>query len=138
MEAAALAFQAVSGIASGVAGMQAARGEQQRAQINSYIARTRAMQTDTTARQGLEDELAGMRAALGAGGQRPGVGTMEILNELRGVRGRERRIEVGNHRAEAADWNMRGRNARAAGREALIGGIARAGPSMFELYDRFR
>ena len=134
MAEAALIAQAASGVMSGIAGFQGARAEQQHARINSYIARTRALQTDTTARQGLEDELGAMRAALAGGGQRMGAGTMEIVNELRQVRGRERRIEVGNNRAEAADWRMRGRNARAAAPWALMGGIARAGPSMFDLF----
>lgn len=134
----ALMVSATSGVASGIAGMQAAEGEAERARINSYIARTRSMQTDTTSREGLEDELASMRAALGGGQQRPGVGTMEIVSELRRIRNRERRIDVGNHRSEAADWRLRGRNARAEGRAALIGGIARAGPSMFDLYQLHR
>ena len=134
MAEAALIAQAASGLMSGIAGFQQARSEQQHARINSYIARTRALQTDTTSRQGLEDELGSMRAAFAGGGQRAGVGTMEIMNELRQVRGRERRIDVGSHRAEAADWRMRARNAGAAAPWALLGGIARAGPSMFDLY----
>lgn len=134
MAEAALIFQAASGIMSGIAGFQEARAQQQHAKINSYIARTRALQTDTTARQGLEDELGSMRAAMAGSSQRMGAGTMEIVNELRQVRGRERRIEVGNHRNEEADWRMRARNAGARAPWALAGGIARAGPSLFDLY----
>lgn len=134
MAEAALIAQAGASVMSGMAGMQAARGEAERARVNSYIARTRGMQADTTARHGLEDELASMRAAFGAMGGNPNVGTMEMMNELRSVRDRERRIDQGNHRAEAADWRMQGRNARAQGGAALVGGLARAAQPAFDLF----
>lgn len=130
-----LAASAGSALVGGMAGKAEAEGEKQRAQINSYIGRTRAMQTDTTARQGLESELGSMRAALGANQQAPGVGTLEMVQELRDTRDRERRIGVGSKMQEAADWRMQGKNASARGRNAMLGGIVKAGPSLFDLYD---
>lgn len=131
----ALGAQAGSSIMGGLAGAAEAKGEKQRAEINSYIGRTRAIQTDTEARQGLNDELATMRATFSANQQRPGVGTLEIFNDLRQQRSRERRIEYGNRMAEAADWKMAAKNAQAKATGAIFGGLAGAGPSMFNLYD---
>lgn len=131
---AALILSAGSSVAGGISGYQKAKGEQERAQINSYIGRTRALQTDTVARQSLEDDLGSLRATLGANNQRPGVGTLEMVNELRTVRDRERRINVGNRNAEAADWRLAGANAGRAATGALVGGIIGAGPDLFDLY----
>lgn len=130
----ALALQAGTAVAGGMAARAQAKGEQERAQINSYIGRTRALQTDTTSRQGLESELGSIRAAMGANQQRPGVGTLEMINELRDVRGRERRINFGNRNAEAADWALAGRNAGGRAKAALGLGLIKAGPSLFDLY----
>ncbi len=130
----ALGAQAGGAIFSGMAGAAQAKGEKQRAEINAYIGRTRANQADTDARLGLEDELSTLRATMAANGQRPGVGTMDIFNELRRTRGRERRVEVGNRMAEAADWKMAAKNAGNAATGSLIGGLFKAGPSLFDLY----
>ena len=126
--------QAAGSIFGGMAGAAEAKGEKQRAEINAYIGRTRANQADTDARLGLEDELSTLRATMAANGQRPGVGTMDIFNELRRTRGRERRVEVGNRMAEAADWKMAAKNAGNAATGSLIGGLFKAGPSLFDLY----
>lgn len=126
--------QGGSSIFGGLAGAAEAKGEKQRAETNAYIGRTRAIQTDTEARQGLNDELASMRATFAANSQKPGVGTLAIFNELRKQRGRERRIEVGNRMAEVADWKMAGKNAQAKASASVMGGIIGAGPSMFDLY----
>lgn len=133
--AGALVAQAGGSILGGLAGSAEAKGEKKRAEINTYIGRTRAIQTDVEAREGLESELGTMRAALAQNGQRQNVGTMALFNELRRVRGRERRIEYGNRMAEAADWKMAAKNAKAKASGALIGGIIKAAPSMFSLYD---
>ena len=130
---ASLALSAASSGAQGLAGRQKAKGEQERAGINAYIGRTRALQTDTVGRQDLESELGTMRNAFAAGGQSPGVGTLEVVQELRRVRDRERRINVGNRNSEAADWSMQERNAGGAARSALLGGVIGAGPSLFDL-----
>lgn len=130
-----LTLSAASAGAQGIAGYQAAQGEKERAEINSFVGRTRAMQTDTTARQGLESELGTFRAAMGANGQQAGVGTMEMVNELRTTRNRERRIQVGARMQESYDASLQAKNAGAAGRGALLSGALKAGPSLFDLYD---
>lgn len=130
----ALGAQAGSSIFGGLAGAAEAKGEKKRAEINAYIGRTRAIQTDTDARVGLNDELATMRAALASNGQKQNVGTMALFDELRKQRGRERRVEVGNRMAEVADWKMAGKNAGAKASSAMLGGILKAGPSLFNLY----
>lgn len=129
----ALALSAGSSVMGGLAGRAEAKGEQRQAQINSFIARTRAIQTDTVARQGIEDDLGETRAALAANGQARNVSTLELLNEIRDVRGRERRIAVGNEMTRAADYKMQGRNAAARGRSSMMGGFIKAGPSLYEL-----
>jgi hypothetical protein len=131
---AATLFSVGGSLVSGVAGYQAAQAEKERAKVNAYIGRTRAMQTDVSARQGMESELGTMRSALAANMQKQNVGTAEVFNELRTVRGRERRIEVGNRMAEAADWKMAAKNASAAGTGKLLGGLIKAGPGIFDLY----
>jgi hypothetical protein len=128
-------LKAGSAIATGVSGFAAAQGEKKNAEINSYIGRTRAIQTDAAARSGLNDELGGIRTVLGANGQPPGVGTFEVIKELRETRDRERAVEFGNRTQEAAAFS---RDAKAAGGRAfgaLIGGGLKAGPSLFDLYD---
>lgn len=129
----ALGLQAGTSIAGGLAGQAQAQGEQQRANINAYIARTRAMQTDTVARQGMESELGAARAALGANEQRTSVPVLELLNEIRTTRERERRITTGNENTRAADYRLQGRNAAARGTASMLSGFARAGPSLFDL-----
>jgi hypothetical protein len=134
MEAAVLAISAASSVASGISGMQAAKGEQQRAEANSYIGRTRAIQTDTASRNGLESELAAIRTVFGANQQKPNVGVMDMLNEIRTIRDRDRRIEVSNRMSEASDWRLAGKNAGKQATGALWSGIGRAAPSMFDFY----
>jgi hypothetical protein len=130
-----LALQAGSAVAGGVAGMNSAKAAKQQAEINSDIGRTRAAQSDTAARDGLNSEMAGLRTTLAANMQRPGVGTGEINREFRDTRGRERRIEYGNRMQESADYGRQAKNAGVAGRGELLGGLLKAGPSLFDLYD---
>lgn len=130
-----LFLKAATGVASGAASWAKSRGEKERAEINAFTGRTRAIQSDTASRQGLESELGSMRAVMGANGQAPSVGTFEMVNELRSTRNRARRIEFGNRMSEAADWKMAGKNASAAGRWGFAGGLAKAGPSLFDLYE---
>ncbi|GLO70347.1 hypothetical protein VWZ88_12505 [Phaeobacter sp. JH20_36] len=130
-----LMLSAASAGATGIAGYQQAKGEQEHARINSYIGRTRALQEDTGHREGLDGELGSMRATFGANQQRPNVGTLEVVNELRRVRDSERRVGVGNRNSEAADWSLRGRNAGSAARASLWKGGFKAGGSLFDLHD---
>lgn len=76
-----------------------------------------------------------MRNVMGANQQAPGVGTFEVMNELRETRNRERRVNVGNRNSEAASQRMQAKAAGQAGMMALIGGGLKAGPSLFDLYD---
>lgn len=122
-------------IAQGAMGFMQAKGEQERAKVNSYIGKTRAIQTDTASRQGLNDEMGEIRNVLGANGQPQGVGTMEVMDELRRTRDRERRINVGNRMSEAADWRLQGKNAGMKAFGSLAGGLIRSGPSLFDYYE---
>lgn len=131
---AALAIQAGTAIAGGLSGRAEAKGEQKKAEINSYIGRTRAIQTGRAELDNLNSDLGTLRAAMGANQQSMNVGTLAFVDELRKTRDRERRINVGNRNAEAADYRMAGKNAEAKGKRALIGGALKAGPSMFDLY----
>jgi len=134
----ALALEAAAPIMTGIAGYQEAQGQKQQAEINAYIGRTRAIQTDTSSREGLNSQLANMRATFAANGQKPGVGAMEMLKEARRVSGRDRRIQYGNRMQEAADWKMAAKNAGNSGKNALLGGFIKAGPSLFDLYDYYK
>lgn len=130
---AALAISAASGLAQGLGGYASAQGEKQRAEVNSFIGRTRAIQTDTHSRQSLESELGSIRNVMGGSGQPAGVGTLEMVNELRANKNRERRIEVGNRMSEAYDWDMTGKNAANTAGWSLVGGALKSGPSLFDL-----
>lgn len=134
MQAAAipLMLNAASAGLGAIGTMQGAKAEKAQAERNAFIGRTRALQTDIAARDGLNDELATMRATLGSNGQ-PG-GAFELMRALRQTRGRERRIEVGNRMQEASDWRMQGKNALSQGRWKAATQLASAGPSMFDLY----
>lgn len=132
MAQASLIANAASGVLGAVGTMQGAKAEKAQAERNAYIGRTRAIQTDTSAREGLNDELATMRATLAANNQSGGA--FEIMRALRETRGRERRIDVGNRMTEASDFRMQGRNALARGRSKAASQLASAGPSLFDLY----
>jgi hypothetical protein len=118
----------------GIGNKQAANAEADAARVNSYIARTRAAQADTDARAGLNDELGNMRAALGQNNQAPNVGTFEVFRELREVRNRERRVEVGNRNNEARNFTTAANNAKSRASWAMPMAFAKAGTSMFDLY----
>lgn len=131
----ALLLQAAGPIFGGISAMQQAKGAKEQAEVNSFIGRTRAIQTDAAARSGLDSELANMRATFAANQQRPGVGTFEIMRELRKVRGQERAVEFSNRMQEAADYRMAGKNAMAKGTGELLTGFVNAGPSLFDFYN---
>lgn len=133
MEAAVLALKAAGPILGGISAMQQAGAQKEQAQINSYIGRTRAIQTDTSSREGLNSELANVRAVLSANGQRMNVGTFELFDELRSARGRERRVNFGNEMQTSAGFKQKA-NSIKPGME-LAGGLIKAGPSLFDIYD---
>lgn len=130
----ALLLKAGGALAGGALAYSSAKGQQEQAKVNAYIGRTRALQTDTVERQNLESDLGTLRTSLAANEMRPGVGTLEVVNALRKVKDRERRINVGNRMAEAADWRMRAGNAGSAATGGLFSGFINAGPSLFDLY----
>jgi hypothetical protein len=82
----------------------------------------------------LSSELANFRTVMATNGQKAGVGTYEVMQELRDVRNRERRVEVANRNQEAGAYKMQAAAYGAAGRAAMIGGIVGAAPSLFDLY----
>lgn len=127
--------QAGSALAGGLGAMASGKAEERQAKINSFIGRTRAIQTDVNAREGLTSEMGSMRAALAANGQRATVGTEEMFRELRRVRGRDRRIEFGNRMQEASAYNMQAKSAGQEGRLGLLGGFIKAAPSIFDLQE---
>tara|TARA_R100000808_G_C2073539_1_gene100078 strand:+ start:52 stop:477 length:426 start_codon:yes stop_codon:yes gene_type:complete len=129
-----LVAKAGSAAFSGISALSRAKAEREQAERNAFIGRTRAMQTDTTARQGLSSELANVRAVLSANGQRPGVSTFEITKDLRQTRNRERRISFGNEMNRVYDFEQSGRNAMSRGRAGFALGMLEAGPSLFDLY----
>lgn len=131
----ALALKIGSAAASGAAGFGKAQAEKKNAEINAFIGRTRAIQTGADATRGLNSELGQLRNVMGANQQKAGVGTFEVMQELRETRGRERNINVGNRNAEAASYRMKSKAAGQAGAFALIGGAMKAGPSLFDLAD---
>jgi hypothetical protein len=131
----AYAATAASGVASGLAAYSSGKAQQEQAKINSFIGRTRAIQTDTNAREGLNSELGTLRAAFAAGGQRPTVGTDAIFRELRTTRERDRRVEFGNRMQEANAYKAQARAAGQGANFGLLGGFLKAAPSVFDLYD---
>jgi hypothetical protein len=131
----ALGAQAGSAVLGGLGGRAEAKAQKQQAEINAYIGKTRAIQTDTAAREGLSAELANFRTVMAANGQRAGVGTFEVMQQVRDVSGRERRVEFANRNQEASAYKMQAAAAGAAGRNAMIGGFARALPSLFDMYE---
>jgi hypothetical protein len=130
----ALGAQAAGPILGGLGGRAEAKAQKQQAEINAFIGKTRAIQTDTAAREGLSAELANFRTVMAANGQRPGVGTFEVMQQVRDARGRERRVEVANRNQEASAYKMQAAAYGAASRNALIGGFAKAAPSLFDMY----
>lgn len=134
----ALGAKAGGAILGGLGGRAAAKAQQKQAEINAYIGKTRAIQTDTAARESLSAELANFRTVMATNAQKAGVGTFEVMQELRDVRGRERRVDVANRNQEASAYKMQGAAYGAQGRAAMLGGIVGAGPSLFDLYQTRR
>lgn len=133
--AAALAAQAGSSIAEGQAKKAEAEDQARQADINAYIGKTRAIQTDVDARRGLESELSTMRATFASNNQRPNSATASMMGELRTARNDERRINVANANQVAGDYMTSADNSRKAGRRAATIGFVRAASNMFSMID---
>ncbi|QDP64844.1 MAG: hypothetical protein Unbinned5081contig1001_1 [Prokaryotic dsDNA virus sp.] len=119
------ALQAGAAVAGGVSSLVAAKNEKRRSEINAYVGETRAIQTGTVARQNLESELGMYRNVLNSGG---GIDSADydLLDDIRTIRGRERRINVQNEKTQANDWRMQGNNAMARGWGGFFSGVGKA------------
>lgn len=133
-----LALQAGSSIAGGMSARAKAKGEQQRAENNAFIGRTRAIQTANADRESLADEMASMRAVMATNGQRMNVGAYEMVRELRARRLRDRRVAVGNEMMGVYDAQIDARNAKAEGRAAMSMGLLGAAQPTMDLYQYWR
>lgn len=134
---AALAAKATTPILGALGARQQAGAAQDQANINAYIGRTRALQSDTVSRQSLDSDIGSMRAAMGANGQRPNVGTFEMFKKFRETKGRERNIEFGNNMLQSAQFRTEAANAGAEKNLALPLGVTKAGPSLFDIYQLY-
>lgn len=119
-------------LAQGAAGYATASAQRDIAKANAYIGVTRARQTDTVARQNLNSQMGALRTAFSAAGQRPGVGTGEIMRGMRATAMRERRISVGAEMQRARDFAAEARSIRPG--MSLVTGAAGAVGSLYELY----
>lgn len=131
-----LALSAGSQIASGIAQSQQQRAMRDQERINAEWGKIRADQSDTAARVGIEDDISAARAAFSANDAGMNTGTLGVLQEIRRVRGRDRRIETGNMNRQANDATRRANSYRPG--LAMLGGFMRAGPSLFELGGEMR
>jgi hypothetical protein len=127
-----LALGAIGPIAQGMSAMNQAKSAKEQAKVNSFIGVTRARQTDTAAREGLNSELSNVRAVLSANGQRPNVGTMGIFDELRASRETARRVGFNNEMQGAAGYKAQAGSIKPG--MGLASGLIKAGPSLFDLY----
>lgn len=131
----ALGARAAASIFEGKAQKSQARAEQKQSETNAFISRTQARQQDGADRRSLADELATMRNTFAANGQGSGVGTFEMYRSLREMRERERRINYDNRMMQAYDNDANARAAGSRAKWAMVGGVARAGQSLFGLAD---
>lgn len=130
----ALAFGVGSALLQGAAARSDAKASQRQNQRNAYIARTRALQQDAYDRRSLADELATMRTTFAANDQGQNVGTFEMYRSLRDMRERERKVNFQNRILEQADFQTAARNDGRQATWGFFGGLARAGQSIFDLY----
>ena len=126
----ATAGQAIMG---GIAGASQANAEKERAEINAYIGRTRAIQTGNVARSNLESEIASMRSVFGANNQPMDSASFDLMSRVRDVRRRERRINVSNEMQASSDFKMEAANAGQRATASLMMGFGKALPSLFDL-----
>lgn len=129
----ALISKAAIPIFSGMQAMQQAESAKEQAKVNSFIGTTRARQTDVSAREGLNSELANVRAVLSANGQQQSVGTLAMFDELRSSRETERRVGFNNQMQQAAGYRAQANSIKPG--MGMASGIIKAGPSLFDLYE---
>lgn len=131
-----LALSAGSQIMGGIASAQQQSAMRDQERINAEWGRIRADQSDAAARVGIEDDVSAARATFNANDAGMNTGTLGVLNEIRRVRGRDRRIETGNMNRQANDATRRANSYRPG--LAMLGGFMNAGPSLFELAGELR
>ena len=129
-----LIFGAASAGAQGIAASQQANAEREKAEINAYIGKTRAIQTGAGLSESLASELATMRAAVAGNGQGRGQGAFTLFQSLNTIRSREKQVAVANENQTAADWRYEAKAAGSRGRAALGMGLVNSAPSMFDLW----
>lgn len=127
-----LLLSAGSAIMQGVAQSQQHRAEAEREEVNAYIGKTRALQTQVAGRDSLEQEVSSMRSVLGANGQGGDSAGFDLIQRVRDVRRGENRIRFSNEMSGVYDHQMAADNQRTAATGALIGGFGRALPSLFD------
>jgi hypothetical protein len=81
--------------------------------------------------------MASIQAAMAASGSTANVASTEFLTANRAIRDREIRIGVANERQAQDDRNRAAADYRREGRNAMFAGFAKAGPSLFDLYNNF-
>lgn len=127
-----LLLSAGSAIMQGMAGASQARAEQKREEINAYIGKTRAMQTQTAGRDSLEQEVSSMRSVLGANGQGGDSAAFDLIQRVRDIRRGETRTRFGAEMAGVADHQMAAANAGQRATGAMLAGFGNALPSLFD------
>lgn len=125
-----LLLTAGTSIFKGFTGFQQGKAEQQRADIGAFNVETKSVQDDTSARLGIENELAQVRNQFGSGG---GVAGFDVLNEVRRLSDRQRRIGASGQTQRAEDMKFQGRLAGYGAQNKLIGGVLGAGQSIFTI-----
>ena len=121
-----------SAIMKGMAGASQARAEQEREEINAYIGKTRAMQTQTAGRDSLEQEVSSIRSVLGANGQGGDSAAFDLIQRVRDIRRGENRVRFSAEMAGVADHRMAAANAGNAATASMLSGFANALPSLFD------
>lgn len=107
-----LALQAGTAAASGIGAMRAAAGEKEKAEINAFIGKTRAMQVGSSARFDTESEVGSIRSALAANGAKMDASSFDLIGGVRNIRENSRRVDIANEKMGIYDNVLNARNAR--------------------------
>jgi hypothetical protein len=132
----ALGAQALGGIAGGIADYQSAAAAKQQAQINAYIGKTRAIQTDGQARETLNRNLGSLRAGLASAGQGVNLGSAFLFDSYRKASSDQRSIDYGNAMSQSLTYKSQARTIHPG--MAFLAGAGQAAPSLFGLYDSLK
>lgn len=127
---ASLFLRAGSMIAGGMSSASQARSMREQEKIQAEWGRIRADQTDASAREGLESDLSSYRATFNANDAGASVANLGILNQVREIRNRDRRISVGNANREAYGAEMAA--AQYNPQMEIFSSVLSAGPSLLQ------